>query len=117
MTVDSLCKVYGGLNSLYYGPDMCEDDTICYEWMRIPHFYTPFYVYKYATGLSCAVSIVKNLEKPGMLKKYRDFLCGGGSKYPMDLLTDAGVDMNTCVKDCMEEFARALNEFEETFNG
>ena len=117
LTVDSLCKVYGGLNSLYYGPDMCEDDTICYEWMRIPHFYTPFYVYKYATGLSCAISIVKNLEKPGMLKKYRDFLCGGGSKYPMDLLTDAGVDMNTCVKDCMEEFARALNEFEETFNG
>ncbi len=114
LTVDELSRVYGELNAKYHGPDMKEDDIICYEWMRIPHFYTAFYVYKYATGLSCAVSIVKNLEKPGMLEKYRKFLCGGGSKYPLELLADAGVSFDTCVEDCMNEFARALDEFEET---
>ncbi len=112
LTVDSLSKVYGELNKKYHGDAMAEDDTICYEWMRIPHFYTAFYVYKYATGLSCAVSIVKNLDKPGMLEKYRKFLCGGGSKYPLELLADAGVSFDTCVEDCMNEFARALDEFE-----
>lgn len=114
ITVESLSKVYGELNRKYHGEAMIEDDTICYEWMRIPHFYNAFYVYKYATGLSCAVSIVKNLDKPGMLKKYREFLCGGGSKYPLDLLKDAGVSFDTCVEDCMNEFARALDEFEKT---
>ena len=114
LTVDELSRVYGELNAKYHGPDMKDDDIICYEWMRIPHFYTAFYVYKYATGLSCAVSIVKNLDKPGMLEKYRKFLCGGGSKYPLELLADAGVSFDTCVEDCMNEFARALDEFEET---
>ncbi|MFR9208312.1 MAG: oligoendopeptidase F, partial [Lachnospiraceae bacterium] len=95
LTVDELSRVYGELNAKYHGPDMKEDDIICYEWMRIPHFYTAFYVYKYATGLSCAVSIVKNLDKPGMLEKYRKFLCGGGSKYPLELLADAGVSFDT----------------------
>ena len=112
LTVDVLSKVYGDLNALYHGPAMEKDETISLEWMRIPHFYTAFYVYKYATGLSCAVSIVKNLDKPGMLKKYREFLRGGGSKYPLELLSDAGVSFDTCVEDCMNEFARALDEFE-----
>ena len=112
LTVDALSKVYGDLNALYHGPAMEKDETISLEWMRIPHFYTAFYVYKYATGLSCAVSIVKNLDKPGMLTKYRDFLRGGGSKYPLELLNDAGVSFDTCVEDCMNEFARALDEFE-----
>ena len=49
-----------------------------------------------------------------MLEKYRKFLCGGGSKYPLELLADAGVSFDTCVEDCMNEFARALDEFEET---
>ncbi len=76
LTVESLNHLYLELNRQYHGKYMGEDETIQYEWARIPHFYTAFYVYKYATGLSCAVSIVKNLDKPGMLKKYRDFLRG-----------------------------------------
>lgn len=56
LTVQSLCETYGKLNALYHGPDMGADDTISYEWARVPHFYNAFYVYKYATGFSCACS-------------------------------------------------------------
>lgn len=116
LTSTSLCKVYGDLNAKYFGPDMERDDTICYEWSRIPHFYNAFYVYKYATGYSCASAIVRNLEKEGGLEKYRSFLASGGSAHPLDLIKIAGIDFSTAVDECMAEFDRALGELEEIFN-
>ena len=113
LTVQSLCETYGKLNALYHGPDMGEDETISYEWARIPHFYNAFYVYKYATGFSCACAIVHKLEEePGMLEKYKAFLSGGGSDYPMELLRKAGIEVGEAVEICMKEFAQALEEFE-----
>ena len=111
ITAESLCRVYGELNARYHGPAMAADGTICYEWARIPHFYNAFYVYKYATGFSCAVAIASNLHKPGMLEKYIEFLSSGGSDYPIALLEKAGVTLEQAVDDCMAEFRRALDEF------
>lgn len=113
LTVESMCKVYGELNALYHGPKMGADPTISYEWARIPHFYNAFYVYKYATGFSCACAIVKKLEEePDMLKRYRAFLSSGGSDYPVELLRKAGIEVGEAVEICMKEFAEALKEFE-----
>lgn len=112
LTVESLCKVYGELNALYHGPDMGKDETISYEWARIPHFYNAFYVYKYATGFSCACAIVRKLEEePDMRQKYKEFLSGGGSDYPMELLRKAGIEVGEAVEICMKEFGAALEEF------
>jgi len=111
LTPGELTKAYGRLNADYHGPHMEEEDTIGWEWMRIPHFYNAFYVYKYATGLSAAVTIVKNLGKPGYLEKYKDFLRSGGSDDPLELLRKAEVDIPTAVEDCMQEFHRAVKEF------
>ena len=112
LTASSLCKVYGDLNAEYHGPAMAKDETISYEWARIPHFYNAFYVYKYATGFSSASAIVAGLDQPGNLEKYKDFLKSGGSDYPIALLEKAGVDFAHVVEVCMQEFARALSEFE-----
>ncbi len=113
LTSSSLCGVYGELNKLYHGPAMQEDDTISFEWARIPHFYNAFYVYKYATGFSSASAIVANIDKPGMLEKYIQFLSSGGSDYPIPLLEKAGVDFASVVDVCMQEFGRALDEFDK----
>lgn len=112
LTASSLCKVYGDLNAEYHGPAMAKDETISYEWARIPHFYNAFYVYKYATGFSSASAIVAGLDQPGNLEKYKDFLKSGGSDYPIALLEKAGVDFAHVVEVCMQEFARVLSEFE-----
>ena len=72
MTADIACKAYYELNKLYFGKDVVVDEEIAYEWLRIPHFYTPFYVYKYAVGLSIAAYITKNIleGKEGFKEKY-----------------------------------------------
>lgn len=116
LTAEAMTKVYGDLNALYYGDGIKRDDTICYEWARIPHFYTSFYVYKYATGFSCAVQIANNIEKPGMLEKYIAFLSSGGSDHPLELLKIAGVDLvsGEPIRNCMQAFQEALDEFEKT---
>ena len=113
LTPESLSEMYLALNRQYHGPAMGDDATIRYEWARIPHFYNAFYVYKYATGFSCASAIVENLGNPGMLEKYKNFLKSGGSDYPMNLLNKAGVTVEQAVDTCMKEFARALNEFKQ----
>lgn len=113
LTVEALNGLYFDLNRLYYGKEMGDDPTIQYEWARIPHFYTAFYVYKYATGFSCASAIVRKLEtEPGMLAKYKAFLQAGGSDYPMEILKKAGIDVSEAVRLCMQEFADALRQFE-----
>lgn len=112
LTVESLNHLYLELNRQYHGKYMGEDETIQYEWARIPHFYTAFYVYKYATGFSCAAAIVRKLEiEPGMLEKYKRFLSAGGSNYPLEILKEAGIDVGEAVQLCMREFREALEEF------
>ena len=95
LTEEELSTTYYELNKLYFGEDVVSDDEIRYEWMRIPHFYTPFYVYKYATGLISAVSIVHAIlnNEEGAKEKYLKFLSSGGSDYPVEILKTAGVDI------------------------
>lgn len=91
----SLCKLHADLNRAYYGPDLVVDDTLSYEWARIPHFYRPFYVYQYATGISAAISISRRILSgtENAVADYRKFLTTGGSDHPIELLRIAGVDM------------------------
>jgi oligoendopeptidase F len=89
-----LREYYGKLNREYYGPDLTIDPLLEMEWARIPHFYYNFYVYQYATGLSAALALFQQAMKDEAAKaKYLTFLSSGGSKYPIDLLKTAGVDM------------------------
>jgi len=118
LTKEALCQIYHDLNVLYYGPDMIVDEEIDYEWMRIPHFYTSFYVYQYATGYSAAIAFSKKIleeGKPAVDRYIENFLSGGGSKDPIDLLKAAGVDMSTPapVDDALNVFEQYLDEFEK----
>jgi len=92
------------------------DDEVQYEWARIPHFYRPFYVYKYATGYSTAVALSEGILKNGepAVKKYLEFLHMGGSAYPLDELRHAGVDLTTPapVDAALDKFGRILDEAE-----
>lgn len=116
LTHDRLCLMYGDLNAMYYGPGIAADDTISFEWSRIPHFYNAFYVYKYATGFSCAVKIASDIlsGKKNAVADYIKFLSSGGSNYPLELLKIAHVDLagGEPVDVCMSEFAKALDEFD-----
>ena len=93
----ALNALYKRLVTDYFGNDMVIDDEIQYEWARIPHFYRPFYVYKYATGYSTAVALSEGILKEGepAVKRYKEFLSMGGSAYPLDELRHAGVDLAT----------------------
>lgn len=117
LTADVLCQVYHDLNVKYYGPDMVVDELIDMEWSRIPHFYTSFYVYKYATGFSAATAIAHKIVNEGQsaIDKYLQFLKSGGSDYPIELLKIAGVDMNTPepVNNALKVFEDLLNQMEE----
>ena len=96
LTAEELNRIYYDLNVKYFGPDMEVDKEIRLEWARIPHFYTPFYVYQYATGISAAAALSERILKLGEagVKDYMKFLTGGGSADPIDLLKMAGVDMS-----------------------
>ena len=109
LSAQGLCERYRELNRTYFGPDAVVDPEIAMEWARIPHFYTPFYVYQYATGFSAAVAISAGILKgePGILEKYKSFLSGGSSMDPIDLLRLCGVDMT-----CEEPIGAALDVFE-----
>lgn len=98
LTVDALCGLYYDLNKKYYGDNVIIDEDIAMEWARIPHFYTSFYVYQYATGYSAAIALSRKIltEGESAVHDYiHNFLCGGSSKDPIDLLKGAGVDMST----------------------
>lgn len=113
LTKESLCKLYYGLNEQYYGDGIIHDEQIAYEWARIPHFYTAFYVYKYATGITSAISIAKRIltEGESAVNDYFAFLSAGGSDDPVSILKKAGVDLTT-----MQPFNAAMEEFENTLN-
>ena len=116
LTADRLCEIYYDLNKLYFGEEICVDQEIAMEWARIPHFYTPFYVYQYATGFSAAIALSKQILEQGApaVERYKKFLKGGSSMYPLELLKVAGVDMEqkAPVQDALAVFAQYLDEME-----
>lgn len=116
LTADRLCEIYYDLNKLYFGDEICVDREIAMEWARIPHFYTPFYVYQYATGFSAAIALSKRILEQGApaVEQYKKFLKGGSSMYPLELLKMAGVDMEqkAPVQDALAVFAQYLDEME-----
>ena len=97
LTSQTLSDTYYELVKKYHGEHVCVDHEIAMEWARIPHFYTPFYVYQYATGYSAAIALSEGILNEGeeAVKRYKAFLSSGSSKDPIDLLKDAGVDMST----------------------
>lgn len=117
LTLERLRVEYRALLELYFGPAFAIDDALLLECMRIPHFYSAFYVYKYATGLSAATALSQQVLDggPKERKRYLTFLESGGSKYPLDLLRDAGVDMETPqpVAAAMERFRQLVTELEK----
>ena len=117
LTADVLCAEYRRLNEEYYGPDMVVDDQIAMEWARIPHFYYNYYVFQYATGYSAAIALSRKIlaEGESAVKDYIQFLSGGCSKSPIDLLKGAGVDMTSPepVEQALELFGQLLDEMEE----
>ena len=116
LTADRLCEIYYDLNKLYFGEEICVDQEIAMEWARIPHFYTPFYVYQYATGFSAAIALSKQILEQGApaVEQYKKFLKGGSSMYPLELLKMAGVDLEqkAPVQDALAVFAQYLDEME-----
>lgn len=117
LTAKELNQIWLDLNKKYFGNDMIVDKDIEVEWARIPHFYSDFYVYQYATGYSAASAFAKSILKEGSVavEKYKGFLKAGGSKYPIDAIKDAGVDMTTSkpMQDTMNRFEELLDMLEE----
>ena len=120
LTAEVLNKTYMKLIKAYFGPKVWKDKQIAYEWMRIPHFYSNFYVYKYATCISAASAIVKRIETEGeaYVGQYIEFLKCGGSKSPLESLLVAGIDMTDpkVVDGAIEDFASAIAKFREIYN-
>ena len=117
LTVRCLKDVYRKLLEAYFGPDFSIDDVLALECLRIPHFYRAFYVYKYATGMSAAIALGQRVADGGRreLGDYLGFLKGGCSKFPLDLLRDAGVDMEQPqpVDTALAHFERLVEELDE----
>lgn len=117
LTVETLRTMYRKLLEQYFGPEFALDKELELECLRIPHFYRAFYVYKYATGLSAAIALSQRVLSGGSgeLEAYTNFLRGGCSKWPLDLLRDAGVDMEKpdAVNTALGYFDRLVGELDE----
>ena len=115
LTAEVLCDIYYELNKNYFGDEIVVDEEIALEWSRIPHFYTPFYVYQYSTGFSAAIAISSKILRgePGIVEKYKKFLSSGSSLDCIDLLKICDVDMTTKepVEEALKVFESTLKEF------
>ena len=113
----SLNTLYAGLVRDYFGPALTMDEEVQYEWARIPHFYRPFYVYKYATGYTSAVALSEAVRSggPQAVARYLDFLSMGGSADPLDELRHAGVDLASPapVHAALQKFEKVLAQAQE----
>jgi oligoendopeptidase F len=119
LTGDVLSELYGDILKKYYGHDegVCHiDELYAVEWAYVPHFYYNFYVYQYSTSFTASTALAENVlsKKKGAVKKYIEFLSAGGSKYPIDLLREAGVDMTTAdpFDKTMAVMNRTMDEIE-----
>lgn len=110
LTSEDYSKAWHELNVKYFGPEMIVDENIDIEWARIPHFYSDFYVYQYATGYAAASAFANAIleGKVNAVEKYKGFLKSGGSDYPIEILKKAGVDMTT--KEPLEATIKRFNE-------
>lgn len=118
LTAESLNEKYLELNKKYYGSAVKHNDLIAYEWSRIPHFYNSFYVYKYATGITAAVSIANRILNEGekAVADYKAFLSAGGTMPPLDIIRLAGIDMETDApyNVAIKEFSDTVKELEKS---
>ncbi len=116
LTADTLSAMYRALNEKYYGAEVVVDDLINIEWARIPHFYSSFYVYQYATGISAASALVQQILHEGKpaVERYLKFLSSGSSDYSIELLKRAGVDMTSPepVRQALQLFESHLSQME-----
>jgi oligoendopeptidase F len=117
LTLERMTGEYRKLLEAYFGPGFTLDDELSLECLRIPHFYRAFYVYKYATGLAAAIALSRRVLEGGKaeLDAYLGMLKAGGSKWPLEILRDAGVDMETPepVEAALTQFAKRLDELEK----
>lgn len=117
LTAEGFTNIYYKLNEKYYGKSCVVDEQIGLEWARIPHFYSNFYVYKYATGFSAASALSKQILEEGetAVSRYKEFLKSGGSDYPLNQLRAAGVDMEKkeSVDEALSVFADLVDELEK----
>ena len=123
LTEEVFSNTYYELNEKYFKDSVIIDPEIRYEWMRIPHFYTPFYVYKYATGLICAICIVKDImdQKDGFVDKYLTFLKSGSNQDVLDILKIVNIDLTTnepyekaftFINECLEKLKKEVKQNE-----
>lgn len=120
VTNEYLNNMYYDLNKVYFGDKVVVDDLIQYEWSRIPHFYTPFYVYQYATSLSISCYVAENIlnKTPGFKEKYLELLKSGGKDYPLELLKIIDVNLTDCkvFESAINMFRNTLEEFKKIYN-
>lgn len=120
LSSEDLNKVYFDLNKKYFGDNIVLDEEIQYEWARIPHFYSCFYVYKYATGISCAIAIANRIlnKEPGFIEKYIEMLKQGKTKKSIELLKMVDIDMEDtkCYEEAIKFYESKINELEEYVN-
>ncbi|HLZ24906.1 MAG TPA: oligoendopeptidase F [Ktedonobacterales bacterium] len=116
LTPELLSATFKALNDKYYGPVVEVDRQIEIEWARIPHFYSSFYVYQYATGISASAALAHQIltEGDAAVKRYRRFLSSGSSDYSINLLREAGIDLSSPqpIQQALDTFAGYLREFE-----
>ncbi len=114
-TFESLCEIYKNLNIKYYGNDIVIDEEITWEWARIPHFYSAFYVYQYATGYSCAIAFSKKILEENGTEAYLGFLKSGSSDYSTEILKKAGVDITKKepIEDALKVFEQLVDKMEK----
>ena len=114
LTLENFKAIYRRLLNDYFGPSFAIDTELELECLRIPHFYNAFYVYKYATGLSAAVALATQVLETGDATRYLGFLRSGGSRFPVETLREAGVDMSTPapVQATLDLFSRRVGELE-----
>jgi oligoendopeptidase F len=116
LTPEYLCSIFKALNEKYYGAEVIVDDAIEIEWARIPHFYSSFYVYQYATGISAATAQAKQIVNEGQpaVLRYLGFLSSGSSDYSIELLKKAGVDLSTPqpIQDALDTFSKYVDQFD-----
>ena len=118
LTASEYSKKWHELNVKYFGDDMIVDEDIDMEWARIPHFYSDFYVYQYATGYAAASAFANSIlnKEENAVEKYKLFLKSGGSDYPINILKNSGVDMTTSkpLEATINRFNELLDMLEET---
>ncbi|WP_079480624.1 oligoendopeptidase F [Halobacillus salinus] len=117
LTAEKLTEIYYDLNKKYFGENIVVDEKIGLEWARIPHFYMGYYVYQYATGYAAATTLADQILTEGeeAVDRYKSFLKAGSSDYPIEVLKQAGVDMNSKqpILAALDVFEEKLNELED----